>query len=534
MNNSKESRLVKRAIKKYKWDILKVWTLKILFLITSLSSMNISGLYINVLVTGVNWNLILKYMLVLAGLIIWEIMFNYWNVMRYYQTQANLVFYINYYVLKHIKRIRLSFFDDKDPAYLNQRVNEDINSIVNYKLDLICNMSISVLSFITIIGILSRVEWKLAVITILSIPLYLLLYFYNDKKLCSATFEYKERQNMFFACMNRQLSRPRLVKIKSLFETLDQELKNEYPSFFNALYRYYKCNYVFSSMIEVLGKGYNIFLFIYCAVGIYNKSITIGEFVIIKNYYTMLLQASTQIIAILKTYPNMLVSKKRLNEILNIPSENNGNTLLKKIDSVKLEDFSFSYNSKKIFEHFNYEFHKGNIYLIKGKNGVGKTTLINNILGLYIESYGGDILYNNYSIKELNLYEMRKNLISITEQEPVLFYQGNILKNIENNSNAAAMRLIKNFGLKDIGVEQCSGGEKQKISIINSLLKNGELLILDEPSSALDKNSTIYLQKELVKLKSQKIIIIISHDLQMDKIADKILDLDDKNNEEII
>lgn len=112
----------------------------------------------------------------------------------------------------------------------------------------------------------------------------------------------------------------------------------------------------------------------------------------------MLLQASTQIIAILKTYPNMLVSKKRLNEILNIPSENNGNTLLKKIDSVKLEDFSFSYNSKKIFEHFNYEFHKGNIYLIKGKNGVGKTTLINNILGLYIESYGGDILYNNYSI----------------------------------------------------------------------------------------------------------------------------------------
>ena len=232
MNNSKESRLVKRAIKKYKWDILKVWTLKILFLITSLSSMYISGLYINVLVTGVNWNLILKYMLVLAGLIIWEIMFNYWNVMRYYQTQANLVFYINYYVLKHIKRIRLSFFDDKDPAYLNQRVNEDINSIVNYKLDLICNMSISVLSFITIIGILSRVEWKLAVITILSIPLYLLLYFYNDKKLCSATFEYKERQNMFFACMNRQLSRPRLVKIKSLFETLDQELKNEYPSFF--------------------------------------------------------------------------------------------------------------------------------------------------------------------------------------------------------------------------------------------------------------------------------------------------------------
>lgn len=172
---------------------------------------------------------------------------------------------------------------------------------------------------------------------------------------------------------------------------------------------------------------------------------------------------------------------------------------MKKIDSVKLEDFSFSYNSKKIFEHFNYEFHKGNIYLIKGKNGVGKTTLINNILGLYIESYGGDILYNNYSIKELNLYEMRKNLISITEQEPVLFYQGNILKNIENNSNAAAMRLIKNFGLKDIGVEQCSGGEKQKISIINSLLKNGELLILDEPSSALDKNSTIYLQKELVK-----------------------------------
>ena len=128
-----------------------------------------------------------------------------------------------------------------------------------------------------------------------------------------------------------------------------------------------------------------------------------------------------------------------------------------------------------------------------------KSTLTELILGLNSE-YTGKILYNNYDIKELNIYNLRTNLISYVEQEPILL-EGTLLDNLTIGLKDYDINYIKEYcnkfgvdkilpnGYKDNIISNninLSGGEKQKIAICRALGKNGDLIIMDEPTSALD------------------------------------------------
>lgn len=117
----------------------------------------------------------------------------------------------------------------------------------------------------------------------------------------------------------------------------------------------------------------------------------------------------------------------------------------------------------------------------------------------------------------------------------------NITQNIDNMDYKSMNNLIDTFNLNGLNynIDQelnyqkvFSGGEKQKISIIRSLLKNPDVIVMDEPTSALDINSTKILIDKIKKLKSNKIIIIISHDKRLDCISDEIIQL--KNSSELI
>ena len=96
--------------------------------------------------------------------------------------------------------------------------------------------------------------------------------------------------------------------------------------------------------------------------------------------------------------------------------------------SIKLENLCY----KNILQNINFTFEKGNLYLIKGNNGSGKTTLIKNITGCLINDYQGTIKINDFDIKEINMYELRKEKISFVEQQPIHIYD-----NFYDNINMA-------------------------------------------------------------------------------------------------
>lgn len=242
-----------------------------------------------------------------------------------------------------------------------------------------------------------------------------------------------------------------------------------------------------------------------------------------------------------KSYQDALISYDRLEQILNEQKEMNGKIQINTIDSIELNNVSFSYDSyKNIINKFNYKFEKGKIYCIAGENGSGKSTLINLILGIFNDYYNGEIFYNSTEIKKLDMYYVRRKIIAICEQEPKLL-NDSILNNITygidiydydeiidlaNKLNLHVQKFSQGLDTNIYeAAKNISGGEKLKISLIRTFLKKSDVIILDEPTSALDFNTIQKLGSFIQSIKKDKIIIIVTHNEEFLNIADDILHL---------
>ena len=131
---------------------------------------------------------------------------------------------------------------------------------------------------------------------------------------------------------------------------------------------------------------------------------------------------------------------------------------------------------------------------------------------------------NKYILEDAELEEILNNITEARELKSNLQYKG-VMDDVH--------KLIKKINIKVSKNEKntYSGGENQKLSIVKAILKKSEVLIMDEPTSALDIEGTEILKEILMKLKVDKIIILISHEESMEEISDMILDLDKiKNN----
>ena len=197
---------------------------------------------------------------------------------------------------------------------------------------------------------------------------------------------------------------------------------------------------------------------------------------------------------------------------------------------LKIENVSYRYSDAEIgdyvLKNLNYEFKKGKVYAIKGKSGSGKTTLLSLISGLE-KDYEGSISFNKKELRTIDLDNYRSKDIGIVFQSynllPHLTASENIIlsMNVSNlkitNKEEKAIELMKRVGLsenqKDRRVLKLSGGEQQRVAIARSLSYNPQIILADEPTGNLDKETENEILKILTDLaqKENKCIIIVTH-----------------------
>lgn len=197
---------------------------------------------------------------------------------------------------------------------------------------------------------------------------------------------------------------------------------------------------------------------------------------------------------------------------------------------LKLEDVGYRYNDAPkdtyVFKNINYEFEQGKIYAIKGKSGSGKTTLLSIITGLE-KCTEGKVLYDGKDLKKMNLDKYRNTDIGIVFQSynllPTLTAVENIILSMDvsrikiKNKKQKAIEIMKSVGLSEEHVKRkilkLSGGEQQRIAIARSLSYNPKIIIADEPTGNLDKdteNDILDIFENLAK-EENKCIIIVTH-----------------------
>ena len=205
---------------------------------------------------------------------------------------------------------------------------------------------------------------------------------------------------------------------------------------------------------------------------------------------------------------------------------------------LKLEKICKKYDNKNIFCNVNFQASTGEIVLLTGESGIGKTTFLEIIAGLRkIDS--GKFYYDNQEILSNDddiMSDFRNKNIGYILQDFALVDDYTVLENIilpvlysRFFSKEEAILRAKSFAVKfylekelDKKVRFISGGQKQRVAIIRSLILNPEIILADEPTTNLDKNTFRLVLEMFQELRKQeKIIIIATHDDRIKKIADR-------------
>lgn len=238
-------------------------------------------------------------------------------------------------------------------------------------------------------------------------------------------------------------------------------------------------------------------------------------------------------------YPslNIIYQEKKANKVF---EKEDWNVSFKKMifnKKLSLKKINFSYNKENtLFKNLNFDFYKNKSYAIVGPSGSGKSTLINILLGILKVNRGKVEIDGNNIENDLTSYlstisyipqefifleESVKNVICFGakyEQDKVL----NLIKKLNIFKNKKNYQINKLLNSK---VKQLSIGQKQKIAIVRALYQDADIIIFDEPTSALDKKSIFELKKIMIKLKKNKTLIVVTHDIKFSKIFDKSIDL---------
>lgn len=457
------------------------------------------------------------------------------------QIDARLI--LGYY--KHLLKLPQQFFDTMRVGEIISRINDavKIRTFINgVSLSLTVNFLILIFSF----GLMFFYYWKLALIMLLVIPLYALIYFITNKLNKKTERTIMERSADLESQLVESLNAVGTIKRFGLESYANIKTETRFISLLKVGYKS-ALNTVFSgTSSNTIAQLFTIILLWSGSYFVIEREITAGEllsFYAIVGYFT---GPVASLITANKQIQNALIAADRLFEIMDLEQEESENKIMltkEKVGDINFKNVGFRYGTRvEVFKNFNLTIPKGKITAIVGESGSGKSTLMSLLQNIY-PLQKGQVSIGELNLNYIDIASLRE-IVSVVPQKIDLF-AGNVIENVAVGEFSVDMEKIIHI-CKSIGILEfieslpngfatylgengasLSGGQKQRIAIARALYKNPEILVLDEATSSLDSKSENYIQKTINSLREQnKTIIIIAHRLSTVVNADKIVVLD--------
>ena len=497
----------------------------------------LSGLYIDELIAGISFHSFVAFILIIAAANFLKIALRYLQSLVSTNLGQRMVHQINNILFQKIFTSNYAYYCNIDCAYYIDQINRDSNAVVNFLISNIFNFFLQAATIIASAVIVFQADKLLCVIILLLIPFYICTFLLNKNKMHTAKAALKQRLNQYASNCAEQINKLSYIKRNTLYHEMSERLTRSFNHLLSASLHSVSVDYLFTNLNQVV-----IILAYLCIIGIGGYKVTtgalsIGLFSVINTYFNMMISSVSYFVGIAGSYQDTKISFQRIQKILQTPDEDKGDLLPESIHQVEVKDFSLQYGSHVILNHCNVTFRTGCIYGLRGPNGTGKTTLLNALVGLFSGEISGHIYYDGISINQLDMPALRRKKISYIEQTPVLLnmsVRDYLHFGIEQNHAVSENQehLLKVWDIDYLLDKEMnengsnfSGGEKQKLALVRALSKESSLILLDEPTSALDKPSVAKLIDLLQSIKSNTIIIVVSHDLDMLEHCDEVINL---------
>ena len=449
-------------------------------------------------------------------------------------------------IFKHLHSLSLQFHLNRQTGALSKFIDRGTKGIDFLLRYVIFNVVPTFIEIILVsIILLNLYGYFYALITIITITIYVIL-----------TFAITQWRVQFRRDMNNADNSVSTKMIDSLlnFETV-KYFNNENHEFNRldvSLKKYelaanksrHSLSLLNIAQIIVIMSGITIML-VMTAFGIRSNDISIGGFVVINAYMLQLYQPLNFLGSVYREIQQSLVDMENMFNLLDEKSKVKDSLKQLNINNkteIKFSNISFGYDERRtVIKDISFEVPNGKKVAIVGPTGAGKST-ISRLLFRFYDPTNGSIYINDENINSISQHSLRK-IIGVVPQDTVLFNDtihynisyGDPKASEDDIINAAKNADIHNFvislpdGYETIVGERglkLSGGEKQRVAIARTFLKNPKILFFDEATSALDSSTEKEIQKNLENMSKDKTTLIISHRLSTAAYADNIIVLD--------
>lgn len=482
--------------------------------------------------------------LVLAGLIVLEILCNFYIAYYGHIMGAKMEADMRKDIFGHYQKLTFAFYDNQKVGHLLSRITSDLFDISELLHHGPEDLVISAIKIIGSFGILVTVNTKLAMIMFAFIPVMVIFAFYYNGKMKTAFVHNREKIADINSQIEDSLAGIRVVKS---FANEDEEMKKfkaGNDNFVNAKKVSYKYMGIYNSGLGAMTTLVTVAVIISGVGMMLNGSVELADLVTFLLYINNFTDPVKKLVSFTEQFQNGYSGFERFLEILaiapDIADKPDAVSLSEVKGDIEFKNVSFHYEDtqEQVLRSINLKVKAGEYIALVGPSGVGKTTLCSLIPRFYEVSEGA-VTIDGTDIREIRLESLR-NHIGIVQQDVYLF-AGTIMDNIRygkpDASDEEVVRAAKRANAHefimsfpdgydtDIGQRgvKLSGGQKQRLSIARVFLKNPPVLIFDEATSALDNESEQVVQKSLESLAKDRTTFVIAHRLTTIRNAGKII-----------
>ena len=447
----------------------------------------------------------------------------------------------------HLQQLSLSYYDQHQTGALLSTITADVQTIQAFASGSTLDIAIDMLTIVGMLFIMFWLNWDFTLIAVAITPFLLLFVSRFKKAVKKATHEVRRQQSNIVSVVEQGLESMRVVKAFGRQDLAQEELGSVSRATVDAALKARRIKALLSPIVAVTVSLCVAVVLWRGSALIIAGTMTAGALTVFLAYLTKFFKPVQDLATMTNSIAQTAVGVERVQAILDAdaitPERPDAREPKSLRGDIVFDKVAFAYNSESpVLREVTFHIQPGQMVGVVGPTGGGKSTIVSLIPRFY-DPTAGSIQIDGVDIRDYKLQGLRNN-IGYVLQETVLF-QGTVRENIaygragateEEIMNAAKLADVDEFvsrmphGYDSIVGERgdtLSGGQRQRIGIARAIIRNNPILILDEPTAALDTESESMVVKALERLMKGRTVITIAHRLSTIRNSDLIIVLKD-------